>query len=271
MTTSHTEDLLVGASVVGVRRWGHLPPQVVLLHGAGGNRDSLELLGDRLHTAGLPVAALSLPGRVGSAGAPCTSAGQAAVWLRDVMGTLAPDGAILLGHSFGGGVAIETALGAPAAARAWLKGLVLVATGARLRVHPTILEGIDAAAAGRGGNHAELSTAGLRPDASEALRRHVVAATERTPATAAAADWHAADRFDRLEDLANLDVPVLVIGADDDWLTPPTYAHYLADHIPEAALVLLEGAGHWFPVEQAGAVTEAVVPFVQRVLADRAG
>jgi pimeloyl-ACP methyl ester carboxylesterase len=44
---------------------------------------------------------------------------------------------LVVGHSLGGGVAIEHALASPSER---LKGIVLLATGARLRVHPMILQ-----------------------------------------------------------------------------------------------------------------------------------
>ena len=47
---------------------------------------------------------------------------------------------VIVGHSVGGGVGIEHALVSPSKR---LKGLVLLATGARLRVHPMILQLFD--------------------------------------------------------------------------------------------------------------------------------
>lgn len=260
MTESATVRLPTDHGVAGVRRWGQGPPDVVLVHGAGGNRDSLAPLGDALADHGLDVAAVSLPGRGGSDGTAVASMEHAAAWLAGVLAALAPAGAVLLGHSMGGGVAIETVLGT----RARVRGLVLAATGARLRVHPEILANA-AQTVEDGGHLAELSAASLRPDGPPRARAHVLTADALTPGDAALADWQATDRFDRLSDVEDLDLPVLVVAGDLDRLTPVKYAEFLAEHAPSAELIRLPGAGHWLPVEEAADVAAAVAAFVRRL------
>lgn len=260
MTGSTTMRVATDLGMAGVRQWGDSPPEVVLLHGAGGNRDSLSPLGDELASRGLAVASLSLPGRPGSDGPPITSIEQAAAWVAQVLAVLAPAGTVLLGHSMGGGVAIETVLGTDAR----VDGLVLVATGARLRVRPEILEGA-AEAAEEGGHLAQLSAAALRPDGPPAARTHVLTVDALTPGETALADWQATDRFDRLSDVQDLAQPILVVAGDLDRLTPVKYAEYLVDHAPSTELVLLRGAGHWVPVEEADDVAAAVAAFVRRL------
>jgi len=55
-----------------------------------------------------------------------------------LLDALSIDKAILVGHSMGGAIAIQTTLLAPER----VQGLGLVATGARLKVNPTVLEGL---------------------------------------------------------------------------------------------------------------------------------
>lgn len=261
MTSSSTTiRIATDAGVAGIRRWGDGAPDVVLLHGAGGNRDSLAPLGDALAAAGLTVAAVSMPGRPGSDGDPVASIADGAAWLAALLAELAPDGTVLLGHSMGGGIAIETVLGTPARVR----GLVLAATGARLRVHPDILAGA-ATTVADGGHLAEMSAAALRPDGPPTARSHVLTVSALTPGATALADWQVTDRFDRLDDVGDLDLPVLVVAGEVDRLTPPKYAQYVVDHAPSAELVLLPGAGHWLPVEEADQVADAVAAFVRRL------
>lgn len=260
MTTSRTERIATDAGVAGLRRWGDGEPDVVLLHGAGGNRDSLAPLGDALARRGLSVVALSMPGRVGSDGDAFPSLRVAATWLAAVLAVVAPHGTVLLGHSMGGGIAIETAL----TTGARLGGLALVATGARLRVHPTILSACEQAVADEA-SAAAISAAGARPDGPPSARSHLLTVEALTPAPIVQADWQATDRFDRLYDVAELDLPVLVVAGDLDHLTPPKYAHHLADTCPSAELVMLPEAGHWLPVERAEEVAGAVAAFVARL------
>lgn len=260
MTHSRTLRVATDEGVAGVRRWGEGPPEVVLCHGAGGNRDSLAPLGDALASHDLDVAAIALPGRTGSEGEPVETLAQAAAWLARVLAQLAPDGTVLLGHSMGGGVAIETTLGTDARVR----GLVLAATGARLRVHPDILARA-AETVEQGGHLAELGAAALRPDGPPTARSHVLTADAMTPGESALADWQATDQFDRLSDVADLHLPLLVIAGEVDRLTPVKYAEYLVEHAPSAEMVLLPGAGHWLPVEEAAQVADVVAAFVRRL------
>lgn len=260
MTHSRTLRVATDDGVAGVRRWGEGPPDVVLCHGAGGNRDSLAPLGDALASHGLDVAAVALPGRTGSDGPPAETIEQAAAWLASLLALLAPEGTVLLGHSMGGGVAIEAAMGTEARVRA----LVLAATGARLRVHPDILARA-AETVEQGGHLAELGAAPLRPDGPPTARSHVLTADALTPGESALADWRATDLFDRLSDVGDLDLPMLVIAGELDRLTPVKYAEYLVEHAPSAELVLLPGAGHWLPVEEAEQVADAVAAFVRRL------
>ncbi len=258
--TSTTARLTTDRGLVGIRRWGEAAPDVVLLHGAGGNRDSLAPLGDALAATGVAVATLSMPGRDGSDGAPIASLAEAAEVVAATLAVLAPEGTVLLGHSMGGGIAIETALGT----NARLRGLVLAATGARLRVRDDILDNA-ATTVAEGGHLAELSAAALRPDGPAAVRSHVLTVEALTPGPSALADWEATNRFDRLAEVADLDLPVLAVAGERDPLTPPKYASYVVEHAPSAELVVLPGAGHWLPVEEAGAVADAVAAFVRRL------
>lgn len=262
MTHSRTLRVAADVGVAGVRRWGEGPPEVVLCHGAGGNRDSLAPLGDLLAAQGLDVAAIALPGRTGSEGPPAETIEQAAAWLASVLAALAPQGTVLLGHSMGGGVAIETTMGTDARVR----GVVLAATGARLRVHPDILARA-AETVQQGGHLAELAAAPLRPDGPPTARSHVLTAEAMTPGESALADWRSTDQFDRLSDIEGLDLPVLAIAGELDRLTPVRYAEFIVEHAPSAEMVVLPGAGHWLPVEEAEQVADVVAAFVRRVRA----
>lgn len=47
-----------------------------------------------------------------------------------------------------------------------------------------------------------------------------------------------------------LDMPVLVMGGEDDQIVPPINAHFLARAIPDARLEMFAGGGHLFPLAQ---------------------
>lgn len=214
-------------------------PTLVLVHSAGGNQRSFDTVLPFLE--GRSVLVPSFPGRMGSEGPHPGTAIAAAAWLRSLFDALGVAPAIVVGHSVGGAIAIELALSHADA----LTGLVLMSTGARLRVLPDVLLALEAAVAR--GEPADLST-WLAPDPA---RQH-------TPPAAALADWRMADGFNRLADVARIRARTLVLSGTADPLTPPKYAAFLRDRIPGATLVSFEGAGHDLPLERPADVADAL-------------
>jgi 3-oxoadipate enol-lactonase len=76
--------------------------------------------------------------------------------------------------------------------------------------------------------------------------------------------WEAMQGFDSFERLPGMDVPTLVLHGTEDLAVSPENARLLADRIPGAELVLLEGAGHLYHSEQAEVADAAVLDFVRR-------
>jgi 3-oxoadipate enol-lactonase len=56
--------------------------------------------------------------------------------------------------------------------------------------------------------------------------------------------------------------PVLVIAGAEDAVSPPATGEGLAAELPQAKFLLLEKCGHWLPIEQPGAVNEALRGFL---------
>ncbi len=80
--------------------------------------------------------------------------------------------------------------------------------------------------------------------------------------------WEAMQAFDSFDRLPTLRLPVLVLHGSEDRLVPVENARLLANRIPGAELVVLEGAGHVYHSEQPDAADAAVLRFLDRV--DRA-
>lgn len=80
------------------------------------------------------------------------------------------------------------------------------------------------------------------------------------------ATWSHHDTYDRLPSIA---VPTLVVAGAEDVVTPPRYGRVVADRIPGAELVVLEGEAHQPFQESPEAFNELVTAFWRRVDAAR--
>lgn len=230
------------------------PRTAVFVHGAGGNGGQW---GAQL--AALPPGwrglALDLPGH-GRSGGP---GARAIAGYRDgVCGFLRAAGcvpAVLVGHSMGGAIAQAVAL----ADASLLGGIVLVGTGARLRVHPRILEAL---ARDHGEAARLVADWGFGPAAPEALREEGRRDFLRCPATVSEGDFRACDAFDVMADIAAIRLPALVVCGEQDALTPPKYARYLHEQIPGSRLAIVPGAGHSIMLEQPAPLNAALAEFL---------
>ncbi len=77
----------------------------------------------------------------------------------------------------------------------------------------------------------------------------------------------AVEGFDAYDRLPQIWVPTLVLHGTEDRLIHPDNARILAERIPGARLVLLEGAGHVYHSEQPEAADRAVLEFIEEVAA----
>jgi pimeloyl-ACP methyl ester carboxylesterase len=224
-------------------------PPLVLFHGAGGRSIYWPPNLRRLH--GWAVYAPDLPGHGGSPGpGQSTIAGyrRAAERWMDALG-LPP--AVIVGHSMGGALALSLALDSPAR----VAGLALMGTGARLRVHPMLVE-----ATRPGGAAAEALTALVSswysPAVSPRMREQAAQSLEAVDPAVLHADFQACDGFDVMDRLSAITQPALVVVGEDDQMTPVKYARYLSDHLAGARLVIVPRAGHMVMLEQPAAVQE---------------
>ena len=75
-------------------------------------------------------------------------------------------------------------------------------------------------------------------------------------------DFTACDGFDVMDRIGQVRLPVLVIVGEDDELTPPKYAEFLARAIPGARLARIPRAGHYVSLEQPDEVNHAIRSFL---------
>jgi len=226
---------------------------LLMVHGAGGRHDHWPPQVRRM--AGVTVFAPDLPGHGRSEGQGCQSVLDYANAVVRLLDRLEIPQAILGGHSMGGAIVQTIGLTAPER----VAGMVLVGTGARLRVAPQILEGI---LSDFEQTVEVILEYAYGPAASQKLLTVGRRSLRETPPEVLHGDYLACDRFDIMERLGQIQVPVLVINGTEDRLTPPKYASYLVEHLSDARLALVEGAGHMVAVEQPETVAALIKGWV---------
>jgi pimeloyl-ACP methyl ester carboxylesterase len=228
-------------------------PALLFIHGAGGTHRQWAHQLQSL--SGANRYALDLPGHGRSGGAGQTSIrGYAEVILR-FLDTVGLTEVTLVGHSMGGAISQYLALEFPQR----VERLVLVGTGARLRVLPSLLEGLlqDFPSTAEMMLHWAYSS-----DCDPEMKQLGYKEWLENEPSVVHGDFVACDDFDVMGRLGAIGCPTLVLCGEDDRLTPPKYAQYLRDSIPRASLAIIPHAGHMIMVEQPGLVSGAIEEFL---------
>lgn len=185
---------------------------------------------------------------------------------------------ILVGHSMGGMGVQSFLVHHPDVAAARVRGIVLESTATRMpmsgarRTRQLVerLSGIapDAGMFMRQKNLGLLLARigfGGDPFAShvEATRQMLGACSKETIRDATKALLE----LDFTEQLPSFTVPTLIVVGTQDAITPPSDSHLMAELIPGAELVELEGAGHMLMYERTEEVDAVILDFARRCLA----
>ncbi len=227
---------------------------LVLVHGAGGSHLDWPAPLRRLREAN--VYDLDLPGHGRSEGSGRSSIASYRDFVLAFLDALGLERATVVGHSMGGAISLDFAL--HYAGR--LDGLILVGSGARLRVAPAILTGILSDFEATVDLVCDYA---FGPGASEQLKRLGRQRLLKTPPEVLHGDYAACDAFDVMERLGEIRCPTLAICGTADRLTPPKYSVYLRDHISGAELTLVDAAGHMVMLEKPEIVSKAISKFIR--------
>ena len=96
----------------------------------------------------------------------------------------------------------------------------------------------------------------------EYIRTQLLAPAQ--PRYAFLAQLQAIGPFDCTDALAQIRNPALIITGTEDVLIPPVNSNYLAEHLPNAELVVIRGAGHALHVECRDFLNRAALAFYQK-------
>jgi pimeloyl-ACP methyl ester carboxylesterase len=238
---------------------------LILVHGAGGDHTNWPAELRRL--PGANVYALDLPGHGRSTGQGRTSVDGYADTVALFAQAVGLERASVAGHSMGGAIAQTLALRRPS----WLVSVVLVGTGARLRVHPLILEGLQlsgaapSAAISRTSFETTINTIcqwQYGPTTSEQMQRKGRQQLLSVDPAVIHDDYVACNAFDVMDRVKDITLPTLIVTGSADKMTPPKYGQYLHHQIPGSQLVEIRDGGHMMAVEKPVEVTQAVARFL---------
>ncbi len=231
--------------------------KAIFIHGAAWNRTLWKRQKDFLSNF-MEVILLDLPGHGNSSRPGLSSVEEYVDFLFEVIVSHSLEGSFLVGHSLGGAIAMASAL-----RRSDLfRGLVIIGSGARLKVLPQILEGIEK---DKERTIDLISSFAFSKKADYSLVMESKVEMMKCPKDVIYGDFLSCDKFDIMDNVKSIQIPVLIVCGLEDRLTPPKYSYYLNNEIRGSKLVLIEDAGHMVMLEKPQALNLAIKTFVEEV------
>jgi len=225
--------------------------QLIFIHGSGGCKESWKFQTEYFQGS----EAINLPGHPD--GDLCPTIEEYVTWVKDYIQQKGYQDVVLVGHSLGGGIALQYALDYAAD----LKGIVLMGSGARLRVHPMFLEGLEKAIKDPDAADLPLEETNdlIDPELAAVMKKR----SEENGLESTLNDMKACDQFDVMERLGELTVPILAVAGDQDVMTPPKYSNFLADKVPGTKAVIIPGGTHMAYAEKPDEANQVIEEFLK--------
>ena len=227
---------------------------IIFVHGSGACADIW-----RYQTAYFSDShAVDLPGHPD--GQALKSVEECVDWLSHYLKERESKDVVLAGHSFGGAIALMHALKYPQE----LKGIIIIGSGARLRVHTTFLTPCEEAIEGDPRKWHEMIEEWYRQTPA-VYRRRVIERQKAVGPAVMLNDFLACDKFDIMDRVLEIRLPALAICGESDFMTPVKYANYLGTKIAGSSVVIVPGAGHFVIAEKPEAVNKAIDNFLKEI------
>lgn len=229
---------------------------ILLIHGAGGSH--LDWPSEIRNLVGYDVYAIDLPGHGRSDYPGCSTIFDYAESIRTFIERADDENVILIGHSMGG--AIVQTIGLNPSNK--VKGLVLVASGSRLRVAPEILKSILPEFKK---TVETITNLAWSEKASFELKEFGRKTMLKNDPLSMYGDFLACNDFSLMDRLDEIQLSTLIISGTEDRLTPAKYSQFMADSIPHSCLLTIDGAGHMIMLEEPEKVASSITKFVEEL------
>jgi len=175
--------------------------------------------------------------------------------IKELKAKLKLESLILCGHSLGGAVALNYYFNN----QDDVNGLILMSTGAKLRVLPVILHNTI--------NEfptflQNIPVGAFYRKTDDKIKHAYVEEVSKIKAEVVHTDFKICDNFDVIEKIDGIDVPTLIIVGKYDKLTPVKYSKFFHNNIQNSKLKVIDQAGHSVMIEKPKKVNQAIENYI---------
>jgi len=233
-------------------------PNLVFIHGAGGDKTQWRKQQNFFQQYGWGVISLSLPSHGESFPSELLSLDNYVRTVHEIIINQNLENVTLIGHSMGGAIVLQFALQYP---ESIINNLILIGTGAKLRVAPAFFDAIETdfnrflGLLQRVAFHEKTLTQ-VKLANEEALRRN--------GGDIFLKDFKICDSFDIRSELKKISKQTLIIVGKDDQMTPVKYSTFLHENLLKSQLSIIPEAGHYVFQEQPHAVNAEIYKFLSK-------
>jgi pimeloyl-ACP methyl ester carboxylesterase len=163
---------------------------------------------------------------------------------------------ILCGHSLGGAVALSFYFNY----QRYVSGLILMSTGAKLRVLPVILNNTK--------NNFEtflknIPVGAFYKKTDQSIQKWYVNEVSKIKPIVVHNDFKICDNFDVMGKIDQIRVPCLILVGKYDKLTPLKYSEYFHKKIPNSMFEIIPNAGHSVMIENPKETNQIIEDFIK--------
>ena len=227
---------------------------IIFVHGSGGDHTLWKNQFAELQD--FNIAALDLPGHGQSSGKGEQSVEDYVEWIRRFVEKSEYKKPVVIGHSLGAATSLVSAV----KYGGLLSGIVPVGGGVTMPVNDVILNGLRAKTEETIAFIAKFSvTKDNREKFSTVLANDLL----KTDPSITYGDFLSCSKLDITKVVSGIKLPAMVVCGSEDKMTPPDLSRYIAEQIPGAKLVLIDGAGHYVMWEKPKELNAAIIAFMR--------